>query len=179
MSGYRAREARDAYGDRIAAECEQAAPRHPSAGRRHSENAVAVAHLPLDHPHAWAAGGQAECQVVREAEGDPVGGEDAAPLLDLVAEVLLAVEIHLLASDRPILLDHPGPLARYERIDLLTRLRDPVGRRGRCPAMLVLAAGDEQSDLPLIDGREVPLITSGQRARVSLTWVENQHRAAI
>lgn len=101
------------------------------------------------------------------------------PLLYLVAEVLLAVEIHLLASDRPILLDHPGPLARYERIDLLTRLRDPVGRRGRCPAMLVLAAGDEQSDLPLIDGREVPLITSGQRARVSLTWVENQHRAAI
>ena len=54
-------------------------------------------------------------------------------------------------------------------MDLLTRLRDQVGRKGRCPGLLLLVAADEQSELPLIDGREVPLIGSSQRARVPLS----------
>jgi hypothetical protein len=95
-----------------------------------------------------------------------------------VAEIIPAVESDLLASPRPVLLVHPGLLARYDQMDLLTRLRDQVGRKGKCPALLVMVAADEQSELPLIDGREVPLIGSGQRAQVPLSWTENDHRSA-
>jgi hypothetical protein len=77
-----------------------------------------------------------------------------------------------------VLLVHPGLLARYDQMDLLTRLRDRVGRKGACPGLWLLVAADEQSELPLIDGRAVPLIGSGQRARVPLAWLENLHRAA-
>src|SRR5437764_15224100 len=95
----------------------------------------------------------------------------------MVAEIIPAVEAELFSKGRPVLLVHPGLLARYDQVDLLTRLRDRVGRKGACPGLWVLVAADEQSDLPLIDGREVPLIGSGQRARVPRSWIENLHRS--
>ena len=45
------------------------------------------------------------------------------------------------------------------------RLRDQVGHEGPCPGLWVLVAADGQSELPMLDGREVPLITPGQRAQ--------------
>jgi hypothetical protein len=64
-------------------------------------------------------------------------------------------------------------------MEMLAWLRDQVGRRGKCPGLLVLVAADEQSELPLIDGCEVPLIGTGQRARVPMAWTENQHRSVV
>ena len=116
-------------------------------------------------------------QVVREADGAPAGSEDHRHLCDMVAEVMPGIERAILGQDRPILLVHPGLLARYDQVDLLARLRDRVGRPGVCPGLWVLIAADMQSDLPLIDGVEVPLIGSGQRAQVPRAWIENRHRA--
>jgi serine/threonine protein kinase len=140
---------------------------------------ISLDRLLLEKLRAKATEDEVDWQVVREADGAPANSEDAAHLRDLVAEVVPAVEAELLASARPVLLVHPGLLARYDQMDLLTRLRDQVGRKGKCPGLLVLVAADEQSELPLIDGREVPLIGSGQRARVPLAWTENQHRSAV
>jgi len=39
-------------------------------------------------------------------------------------------------------------------------------------------AADEQSELPLLDGQAIPLLTPGQRAPVPQAWLENAHRAA-
>jgi serine/threonine protein kinase len=134
--------------------------------------------LLLEHLRARAAEDEVDWRVVREADGAPAASDDHRHLRDMVAEVMPAIEADLLARERPVLLVHPGLLARYDQIDLLTRLRDRVGRKGACPGLWVLVAADEQSELPLIDGREVPLIGSGQRARVPLAWLENLHRAA-
>ena len=84
-----------------------------------------------------------------------------------------AVEAELRASEKAVLLVHPGLLARYAQMEMLERLRDQVGRKGACPGMWVLVAADGQSELPVIDGREVPLISSGQRARVPDPWLKN------
>ena len=45
-----------------------------------------------------------------------------------------------------------------------------------CPGLWVLVATDGQSDMPVLDAA-IPLITPGQRARVSEAWVDNLHRA--
>lgn len=37
-------------------------------------------------------------------------------------------------------------------------------------------AADGQNDLPVLDTCEIPLITPGQRAKVSEAWLENRHR---
>lgn len=120
----------------------------------------------LERLRAKAAEDEVDWQVVREADGAPPGSEDHAHLCDMVAEIIPAVEAELLAKERPVLLVHPGLLARYDQMDLLTRLRDRVGRKGACPGLWVLVAADEQSELPMIDNREAPLISSGQRSRV-------------
>jgi hypothetical protein len=45
-----------------------------------------------------------------------------------------------------------------------------------CPGIWILVATDGQHDLPMLEHAEIPLITPGQRARVSEAWVDNVHR---
>ena len=139
---------------------------------------LSVDRLLLERLKAKAAEDEVEWRVVCDADGASPGGEDFGHLREMVAEILMPIEAEILARRQPVLLVHPGLLARYDQIDLLARLRDRVGRPGVCPGLWVLVASDEQSELPLIDGREIPLIGSGQRARVPLAWIENLHRTA-
>jgi hypothetical protein len=55
----------------------------------------------------------------------------------------------------------------------LERLRDKVGRRGGIPGVWLLVPGDEQA---VLDGKAIPIISSGQRARIPEGWLENLHR---
>ncbi len=67
-----------------------------------------------------------------------------------------------------MLVVYPGPLARYEQMDLLARLSQMVGRRDGIPGLWLLLPGDQQA---LLDGKPVPLIGPGQRVRVPLGWL--------
>jgi hypothetical protein len=71
---------------------------------------------------------------------------------------------------------HPGLIARYDQMTILETLRDKVGHDVTCPGLWVLVAADGQHDLPRLDNAEIPLITPGQRARVSEGWIDNLPR---
>ena len=73
-----------------------------------------------------------------------------------------------------MLLVYAGLLARYEQMDLLERLRDKIGRRDGIPGLWLLVPGDHQA---LMDGKAVPVLSPGQRARIPESWLENKHRA--
>ena len=112
---------------------------------------------------------------------DLVVKTDAAPhsgdwdkLMRLVARATPIVEERLMSCEKTALLVYPGLLARYECMDLLDRLRERVGRRGGIPGVWLLVPGDHQA---LIDGRPVPIISPGQRARIPVSWLRNLHRA--
>jgi hypothetical protein len=112
---------------------------------------------------------------------DLVVKTDAAPsngdwnkLMVLVGRAIPIVEQHLLSAEKTMLVVYPGLLARYERMDLLERLRDKVGRRDGIPGLWILLPGDHQA---LLDGKAVPLISPGQRARIPESWLRNLHRA--
>ena len=117
-------------------------------------------------------------QVVEGADGATRDSRPWQNLQRLVGGALPGVEAELLAMRKPVLLVHPGLLARYEAMALLERLRDKIGRPGQCPALWLLVAADEQSELPVLDGHEIPLLTPGQRAVVPRGWVLNVHRGA-
>ncbi len=102
------------------------------------------------------------------------GRGDWDKLLLLVGRALPLVEKELVASDQPLLLTYAGLLARYDRLDLLERLRDQVGRRGGPPALWLLVPNDHQAHL---DGKPVPLLSPGQKARIPDAWLRNEHRA--
>ena len=85
-----------------------------------------------------------------------------------------AIEQQLLAADRTMLVVYAGLLARYDQMGLLSRLSQKVGRRDGIPGLWLLLPGDHQA---LIDGKPVPLISPGQRARIPESWLQNLHRA--
>jgi len=115
------------------------------------------------------------------AKWDAVVSADATPgdgkwdkLMVLVKRTMPIVEQHLASSTRHVLLIYAGLLARYDQMALLERLRDKIGRRDGIPGLWLLIPGDHQA---LMDGKAVPVLSPGQRARIPESWLENRHRA--
>ena len=95
-------------------------------------------------------------------------------LLLLVGRAMPGIEQKLMSADQTMLLIYPGLLARYGQMELLSRLSQKVGRRDGIPGMWLLIPNENQA---LVDGRPVPLIGPGQKARIPESWLQNIHRA--
>ena len=113
---------------------------------------------------------------IYEADAENRTSDDWLNLMHLVSEVAPLVATELMERDRPLLLVHPGLIARYDQMQLLQMLRDRIGHDVACPSLWVLVATDSQSDMPYLDGVQIPLITTGQRTFVSEYWIDNLHR---
>ncbi len=111
-----------------------------------------------------------------EADAESQNSDDWRNLLHLVGEVTPEIANELMQRDRPLLLVHPGLIARYDQMSLLQTLRDRIGHDVACPSLWVLVASDNQSEMPYLDGAQIPLISTGQRAFVSEHWIDNLHR---
>jgi serine/threonine protein kinase len=94
-------------------------------------------------------------------------------LMLLVGRTMPLVEQELLSADTTLLVVYPGLLARYDRMDLLERLRDKVGRRDGISGLWLLLPGQNQA---MMDGKAVPIISPGQRVNIPESWLQNVHR---
>lgn len=111
-----------------------------------------------------------------ESDAEGKKSEDWHNLLHLMSEVAPNIETEIMNREPPLLLVHPGLIARYEMMSVLQTLRDRVGHDAACPSVWVLVATDQQNDMPYLDGVQIPLISKGQRADVSENWIDNRHR---
>ena len=111
--------------------------------------------------------------LVLKTDATPHAG-DWDKLLLLVGRAMPLVEAQLSASDTTMLVTYAGVLARYERMDLLERLRDKVGRRDGIPGLWLLLPGQNQA---VMDGKAVPILSPGQRANIPESWLQNIHRS--
>lgn len=118
-------------------------------------------------------------QVVEQADGSNSEEQDWKNLLHLVSMAQPKMEHELLNRENHLLLVHPGLIARYDMMSLLETLRDRVGHDAQCPGAWVLVPTDEQNDMPFLDDAEIPLISPGQRAKVSESWIDNLHRGRM
>lgn len=96
--------------------------------------------------------------------------------MQLVRQAVPSVEAEICACRKPVLLIYPGLLARYEQMDLLTRLREQVGRPGGLLGLWMLIASDGQLPLPVMDGKPIPVIGPAEWARVPEAWWNNRFR---
>ena len=129
--------------------------------------------LVIDALREAAGKARVDWSVVLRTDATPHNG-DWNKLMLLVGRALPRVEQQLSSADSTVLLIHPGLLARYDRLDLLERLRDRVGRGGGPKGLWLLLPAQQ----PLIDGKAVPLLSPAQRVNVPEGWIENCHRAA-
>lgn len=114
---------------------------------------------------------------VLQADAGGPSGTNWGRLLSVVGQALPEVESEIRSSARPVLLRRAGLLARYGKLELLERLREAAGREGALPGLLLLVPSDASTDMPVIDGAAVPVITRAQWATVPEPWIQNRHRA--
>ena len=127
----------------------------------------------LDALHETADKAKVKWDLVLQTDTRPHDG-DWDKLMMLVGRTMPAVENQLMAADKTMLVIYSGLLARYDQMDLLSRLSQKVGRSDGIPGLWLLLPGD---NVAMIDGKPVPLIGPGQRTRIPESWLENRHRS--
>jgi hypothetical protein len=113
---------------------------------------------------------------IEEADGTEPASQAWGDLLHLAGLAAPKITENLAQRPKHLLMVHPGLIARYDLMQVLETLRDKVGHDAPCPGLWVLVATDGQSDLPVLDHAEIPLITPGQRTKVSEHWINNADR---
>ncbi len=119
---------------------------------------------------------EVDWSIIEQADGADPSGQDWKNLMHLIGRAGPRIAARLAERPEHLLLVHPGMIARFDQMAILETLRDTVGHDAPCPGRWVLVATDGQNDMPILDGSEIPLITPGQRARVSESWIDNIHR---
>jgi hypothetical protein len=121
--------------------------------------------LVIDALRESAGKARVDWSLVLRTDATPNGG-DWNKLMLLVGRTMPRVEKELSAAGSTVLLVNPGLLARYDKLDLLERLRDRVGRPGGPHGLWLLLPVQQ----PFIDGKPVPLLSPAQRAHVPESW---------
>jgi hypothetical protein len=119
---------------------------------------------------------EVDWSIVEQADRSEPFSQDWKNLLHLVGKAAPKIVENLIQRREHLLMVHPGLIARYDQMQILETLRDRVGHDVPCPGLWVLVAADGQNELPILDHAEIPLITPGQRAKVSEHWINNEDR---
>lgn len=132
----------------------------------------------LDQMKHQAQARRIDWNTVLTADAAEPSSQDWQRLLQLIDLTMPGIEsaIRAAAASKTVLLTYTGPLARYQQMGLLERLRDSVGRTGGIHGVWLLIPSDRQSPLPNIDGVPIPIISSGQHRWIPSSWLENLHR---
>lgn len=78
-----------------------------------------------------------------------------------------------MSESRTPLFANPGLLARYDRMDVIEKLRDDAGTRNSpVHGAWLLVASDGQNTRPVIDGVPVPVISASQWAPIPDAWID-------
>jgi len=122
-----------------------------------------------------AAEKRVKWEVVLRADQADHSSRDWGNLATLFSICMPEVEAHLAKCGKTILLTYPGLLARYDQMSLLDRLRDRIGVQGsELHGLWVLVPEENAGPLPTIAGKPIPVIGSGQHARVPGAWLKSQ-----
>jgi serine/threonine protein kinase len=115
--------------------------------------------------------------VLRADDADPQS-PDWRKLQRLVDECLPEVEQALRSPETTRLVVNPGLLSRYDRMHLLAQAADEVGRTGGIRGLWVLVPANDQTPLPTLNQKAIPITNAAQHVRLTETWITNRHRAA-
>jgi len=119
---------------------------------------------------------EVDWSIIEQADRADPSSQDWKNLMHLIGRAGPKIAARLAQRPEHLLLVHPGMIARYDQMAILETLRDTVGHDAPCPGLWVLVATDGQSDMPILDRAEIPLITRGQWAKISESWIDNRHR---
>ena len=113
--------------------------------------------------------------MVLRADAADKKSQDWQNLQRLVSLCMPGVEENLSHCSKTLLLTGIGLLARYDQLQLIEDLRDKTGvTGGTLEGLWILVSESSQSALPTLDGKPIPVLTSGQHARIPKMWIKDQ-----
>ena len=95
----------------------------------------------------------------------------------LVERCLPDITKHLRSPDRTPLIVHPGLLARYDQMHLLSGIIADIGRVNGIHGLWLLVPANDTSPLPVINQKAIPITNPAQHIRLNRAWLANKHRA--
>jgi serine/threonine protein kinase len=95
----------------------------------------------------------------------------------LVERCLPDLEKNLRSSDRTPLIVHPGLLARYDQMHLLSGIIADIGRVNGIHGLWLLVPANDTSPLPILNQKAIPITNPAQHIRLNRAWLANKHRA--
>lgn len=95
----------------------------------------------------------------------------------LVERCLPDITKLLRSPDRTPLIIHPGLLARYDRMNLLSGIVADIGRIDGIHGLWLLVPANDQSLLPVLNQKAIPITNPAQHIRLNRAWLANKHRA--
>lgn len=120
----------------------------------------------------------ADWNVVINADAAPRESTDWRNLNHLIAsKVIPQVEQAFIEDDRTVLAFHLNWLQRYGQVVMLARVQQAV-QDGRLHGAWLLIPASPQTEMPLLDGAPVPVITNNQWAHIPESWCQNLHRTS-
>jgi hypothetical protein len=125
----------------------------------------------------------ADWDVVVAADAADPRSEDWRNLNHLIASrVIPKVEQTLIRGDpgvkKTVLTYQLNWLQRYGQVVMLSRVAQAV-QEGRLHGAWLLIPASPQTEMPLLDGAAVPVITNNQWAHIPESWCQNLHRAEV
>ncbi len=123
----------------------------------------------LETLHEQANALRVDWRKVLEADQDGPGSQDWSNLMRLTSLASPKIKAKLMAEKRPLLLVHPGLLARLDLMDIVTDLQEATTRTDGLPSVWLLVPMLGQG-LPTVDGTPIPVISSAQWVKVPEAW---------
>ena len=131
---------------------------------------LSLDHIILETLREQANALRVDWRKVLEADQDGPGGSDWANLMRLASLASPKIKAKLMAEKRPLLLVHPGLLARLDLMEIVSDLQEATTRPGGLPVVWFLVPMLGQG-LPTVDGKPIPVISSAQWAKVPEAWL--------
>ena len=114
---------------------------------------------------------RATWRVVVAADAAPAGSTERRRLDHLVRRAVPGLAREIATSDEPLLLTCPGLLARYRQLDVLADVQEAC-QRGEAPAARLLCiAADGTVNMPVVDGRALPVVFAAAWMRPGRAWL--------
>jgi hypothetical protein len=132
----------------------------------------------LKNLKAQATQKKAKWEVVLHADAAQANSTDWRNLQRLVDAAMPEVESNLRSREQTRLVVNPGLLARYDRMNLFAQLASDVGRTDGIHGLWLLVPANDQSPLPTLNHKPIPITNAAQHARITEAWLSNRHRAA-
>ena len=110
---------------------------------------------------------RARWDVVLKADAAQPNSTDWRNLQRLVESALPQVESSLRSREQTKLVVNPGLLARYDRLNLFAQLAQDVGRSQGIHGLWILVPANDQSPLPLLNRKPIPITNASQHARLT------------